>query len=215
MLGLALFVSACAYSVGSTFDPWGHFDAGEDSMVSNFASMDTPPAMTSPFGSGSSSGAPQTVYDAGTKLDAQAGVRDSAVVPEAASGSGNIDAALAPCTAQSCSTGCCDSSGRCQGTFDTACGKGGGSCVDCTLTGGRCMAGSCTTPPTSSSSSGGGLGGRGGGLSGCNIGSCWYGCCQNNTCKVNSDTACGPLGTPCQDCTASNKRCNVLLFACF
>jgi hypothetical protein len=44
-----------------------------------------------------------------------------------------LGACVAPtCGASTCAQGCCDSSGTCRpGTADTACGKGGKACVDC------------------------------------------------------------------------------------
>lgn len=205
-LGLALSISACAYSITSTFDPWT-VDGGLDSSASGaVTSTDLPMSASSVSGS-SNGAASQTTYDAGLAIKS-----DAAVVADAGSafdvtGSRVVGVeASVPCTAQSCSNGCCDTGGRCQGTEDNACGKGGGSCVDCTLTGGTCKANACTGSPPSPSSSSSSSGGRGGGINllGCNPIICWYGCCQDDgTCAVSSNTSCGTLGSQCVACTAS------------
>lgn len=208
-LGVALAASACAYSVTSTFDPWS-IDGGIDSNASRtITSTDLP--MPVPRVSGSSSGGVfQSTYDAGlTQRNLDAGVVDSTSTVDAGGVRVIGGEASVPCNAQTCSTGCCDTGGRCQGTLDTACGKGGGSCIDCTLAGGTCKSGSCSTNASSSSSS---SGGRGGGLNllGCNPIICWYGCCQGDgTCAVSGNTTCGTLGSQCVDCTKSQKTCLV------
>jgi hypothetical protein len=206
-LALVVSGSACAYSVGSSvFDPFG--DAGIADSTSALTPLTTPTSTSQPVSS-SSSGGGLGAYDAGRR-DAEAGVVDSASVADVASDSGNPgNDGAAACNAQTCSTGCCDSSGRCAGTFDTACGKGGGACQDCTLTGSTCKAGSCTSSGSSSSS--GGSGGRDGGFNlFCNPIVCWYGCCAaDGTCTISSNTTCGTLGSACRNCTTTRQSCTL------
>jgi hypothetical protein len=210
-LGLALSISACAYSITSTFDPWT-VDSGLDSSSSGaITSTDLPMPMSSVSGS-SNGAAPLSTYDAGVAVKPDAPIADSGSAFDVSSTQVVGVEASVPCNAQSCSNGCCDTVGRCQGTANNACGKGGGSCVDCTLTGGTCKANACTgsTSSSSSSSSSSG-GGRGGGINllGCNPIICWYGCCQDDgTCAVSSNTSCGTLGSQCVKCTA-NQACVV------
>ncbi len=53
---------------------------------------------------------------------------------------------LNTCDSTSCPTGCCDSTGTCvSGTLDTACGKGGGTCQNCSSTSLSCVGQTCTT----------------------------------------------------------------------
>lgn len=66
----------------------------------------------------------------------------------------------APCDAQSCASGCCDSSGACRAGFDLlACGFGGAACQRCDVTQ-SCNTGRCET---NNFNNGGGSSSTGGG----------------------------------------------------
>ena len=110
------------------------------------------------------------------------------------------------CTAQSCS-GCCDLSGNCSaGTGDTACGGGGGACVDCTLVGQTCQAGSCGGTSSGKVADAASLDAA---RPTCNLLSCLSGCCLSGACQAGSaDNLCGTLGLSCVDCTRSNQVCS-------
>jgi hypothetical protein len=203
-LALALAFSACAHSITSTFDPLNGQDASV-APVSSSAPTD-PPAPDAPTATGSSSGSDLAPYDAGAHADAEAGTDGGGPIDVATDTGDSGYEATVPCTPQSCSAGCCDTSGRCVGMLDTACGKGGGACLDCTLVGSRCSAGSCSSG--GSSSSDGGAQDAGGGPFVCNALTCVFGCCQDGTCMFfSSDTACGLFGATCQDCTANHQTC--------
>jgi hypothetical protein len=88
--------------------------------------------------------------------------------------------------------GCCQGDTCIEVLTDSACGKGGNACVDCTLSSETCSigAGIC----------------QGGGS--CGPGSCG-GCCQGTTCLGGSiDNACGSGGNPCIDCTQNSQTCD-------
>lgn len=52
---------------------------------------------------------------------------------------------IGSCDTQTCN-GCCDSNGTClSGAGDSACGAAGATCVDCTMSDGRCAGGGCNT----------------------------------------------------------------------
>lgn len=77
------------------------------------------------------------------------------------------------CSATTCPTGCCDSSGLCQTTgSSSACGSRGSACAVCGVTA-SCVAGSCmqNISGTGGSGVGGGASGTGGGSSGTGGGS--------------------------------------------
>ncbi len=58
---------------------------------------------------------------------------------------GGDDSSPVGCDALSCSTGCCDSTGMCQGGTDPGvCGTAGAACTDCTTSGGTCSSGTCS-----------------------------------------------------------------------
>ncbi|HLK37497.1 MAG TPA: hypothetical protein VKU41_12145 [Polyangiaceae bacterium] len=92
----------------------------------------------------------------------------------------------AMCDAMSCPTGCCDMNGMCQTNNDSACGSGGGTCQNCTMVGGTCQTGACST---------GSSGAMSGSTSGSSSGS--GGGCNAKTCKPPG--LC--LGPPC--CTSA------------
>jgi hypothetical protein len=51
-----------------------------------------------------------------------------------------------PCGPQTCTGGCCDTSGMCRsGSFDQYCGNGGAACIDCTAASGTCPNRACST----------------------------------------------------------------------
>jgi hypothetical protein len=93
-----------------------------------------------------------------------------------------------PCGPSTCQ-GCCDDTGMCgYGDEDTACGKGGNRCADCTTPrGGSCSGGYCLGP---------------GGTMPCSE-TC-QGCCdaQGNCQAGFANSQCGGLGATCEDCTA-------------
>ncbi len=92
--------------------------------------------------------------------------------------------------------GCCTSTGECIAQeSDTVCGKGGGTCANCTAGNGTCDLGthSCSGGPND------------GGMS-CKQ-SC-PGCCYNGTCLPFSGQAkssCGASGEDCHVCTTGNR----------
>jgi hypothetical protein len=64
-----------------------------------------------------------------------------------------LDAGTPPCGPQTCSGGCCDSTGMCRaGEFDQYCGNGGVDCTDCTATDGLCLNRACSAPADASTS---------------------------------------------------------------
>jgi hypothetical protein len=77
---------------------------------------------------------------------------DAGSSPSGDDASATTDDAAAACGASTCATGCCDTSGTCQGgTTALACGTAGGACQPCGL-GQTCSAGVCGTaaPPPAS-----------------------------------------------------------------
>lgn len=123
-----------------------------------------------------------------------------------ASGSGNTcDPNTKTCTASTCDSstcsGCCTPSGECHtGTDQAFCGNFGGTCQDCTASGGSCDAadagvgGKCVPNPPS-----------------CNSTSCADGCCIGaDTCvhgTSETDNACGLGGAQCENCAGEGKIC--------
>lgn len=62
----------------------------------------------------------------------------------------STDAGTPACSAATCPTGCCDTSGTCQpGTNDVACGTSAASCANCSASSQVCTGQACTGPPVS------------------------------------------------------------------
>lgn len=102
------------------------------------------------------------------------------------------------CGASNCTTGCCRA-GRCMpGSSDDACGKGGDSCSDCTVTALKCTDQRC-----------------GGGTQPCGASTCNGGCCAGGKCQAGTvDLACGKGGVACVDCKAAGKTCEAASQTC-
>jgi hypothetical protein len=94
------------------------------------------------------------------------------------------------CNAETCSDGCCDSSGTCKvGSPDDTCGLNGAACRDCTASPGQfCSAGTCAPK--------------------CTPANCPDGCCtEDGHCSEgNSSFACGLGGTACVDCMDAGRN---------
>jgi hypothetical protein len=107
----------------------------------------------------------------------------------------------ATCSASNCSGGCCAGNSCQPGTANTACGIGGGACVNCP-TGTSCINGSCQC--TAGTCPGGTTCVNG--SCQCTAGTCAAGCCQSGTCLPgNSNTACGVGGVACTSCPAGTQ----------
>lgn len=85
--------------------------------------------------------------------------------------------------------GCCIGADVCAvGGQDTACGLGGGQCINCVGQGRVCQGGACEAPA-------------------CGPANC-AGCCSGNTCVLGTqDSACGQAGAQCNDCTPGGQVC--------
>lgn len=110
------------------------------------------------------------------------------------------------CGPSNCSTGCCDSNGKCQTGHDVAaCGSLGGSCTNCTAGGYT----SCTTSRVCSKT-----------VSVCDSSSCPTGCCTtdgagNLECTAgNESTACGTGGETCTNCENTAQACDITTRQC-
>ncbi|MBE2254162.1 MAG: hypothetical protein IAE78_31830 [Myxococcus sp.] len=98
------------------------------------------------------------------------------------------------CSATTCPTGCCDSSGLCQTTgSSSACGSRGASCTVCGVTA-SCVAGSCMQN-ISGSGTGGGTAGTGGGTAGTGGGTAGTGGGTASTGGGTASTGGGSSGT--------------------
>jgi hypothetical protein len=98
------------------------------------------------------------------------------------------------CNAQTCPSGCCDSSGQCQqGLTGTACGNFGIDCQNCLQAGEQCSNQQCLGPDGGS----------------CNAQTCPLGCCDaaGNCQQGFGDTQCGNSGSLCLDCQTLGDRC--------
>ncbi len=109
-------------------------------------------------------------------------------------GSGSDGGTTGSCSPANC-TGCCSATGVCIAQRSAEqCGTGGNACVTCGS--GKTCDGTfqCVT------------------LTGCNSSTCADGCCANGQCvrppQSPTNTACGPLGGTCTDCTAFGLVCN-------
>jgi len=98
-----------------------------------------------------------------------------------------------------CTTGCCDSLGRCQpGASNTMCGPPGNTCQDCTQTASTlCEAQQCTFVTDVDAGA-------------CNEQSCPSGCCDSaGVCQQGvTSLNCGGFGTNCQNCLQTNTVCS-------
>ena len=102
----------------------------------------------------------------------------------------------AVCNAQTCPSGCCDSSGLCQqGLTGVVCGGSGTNCQNCLAIRETCANQQCIAGPDSGPS--------------CNADSCKTGCCDAlGNCLGGLDAAhCGTGGRRCVDCTTTGNRC--------
>jgi len=156
----ALAAQACAAGAAPTYYYYGFdLDAaalfGEDASTAVEGGVEAAPAS-----SGSSSGA----MDPSASGSSSAGGDDSSAPSGPTSGgstgpdpggasSGGADAGAGPCSASTCPMGCCDPTQGCLSFgLDTACGKGGAACQNCTMVGATCNNGSCVTPGGTGSS---------------------------------------------------------------
>lgn len=140
---------------------------------------------------------PSDAAGVGARSDASAESADeptdggNVVATNDAKGPTAVDAA--PCGADTCATGCCDTDGICQpGTTIDQCGSGSAACQSCLLQGRGggnpvCANQQCGTPAPCA---------------------CATGCCDAlGACQPgSSNTQCG-LGVACSDCTASGLEC--------
>lgn len=95
-----------------------------------------------------------------------------------------------PCSATTCTTGCCDQHGECVGGIqDTACGQNGGQCTLCPR-GLACVNQVCAAPGTA-------------GVRPCTC--ITGGCCDRagNCVAGTSNAACGSGGRTCATCTST------------
>jgi hypothetical protein len=105
---------------------------------------------------------------------------------------------FATCGPQNCG-GCCAGSVCVAGVDPSACGSGGGACVDCAAMNATCANGDagvavCTMAPPPPV---------------CDAQTCPFGCCDGVVCMVgNLDSFCGSVGNACVDCAAENESCS-------
>lgn len=102
---------------------------------------------------------------------------------------GGSGGGTAQCSASTCPTGCCTSTGTCDtGDTSAACGKAGAACVQCTGTL-QCSNGSCLDPLA------------------CNASTCATGCCQTDGgCNTQlSFRRCGTGGAACVECPGAQN----------
>ena len=108
----------------------------------------------------------------------------------------NIPPPPPPCL---CTTGCCDSLGRCQpGASNTQCGLPGNTCQDCTQAANTlCEGQQCTLFAQVDAGV-------------CNAQSCPSGCCDTaGQCQQGvTSLNCGNFGTNCQNCLQTNAFCS-------
>ena len=101
------------------------------------------------------------------------------------------------CGPSNCTTGCCQAGMCVLGSSNTACGKGGANCTNCTQASQTCKNRVCS-----------------GGSQTCGPGKC-AGCCKAGLCLTgNTHSVCGKGGTACVNCTASGKTCDSSTGAC-
>jgi hypothetical protein len=160
-----------------------------EASVPDGPSQDIPrgegPAVDVGAGSSEAGDLPPSPVDApGTETAPDVSVADQSLGP-ADLGQPSADAGCSVCL------GCCDTSGVCRpGNTDHACGMGGASCMDCTVTGGVCVNGACA-------------------ISACGPANC-SGCCAQGVCvplASQTDNKCGSGGAACVICRAMHLCC--------
>lgn len=191
---LCLMVSACA--VGTREAPDGSSSA--DSAAAS--DRGTGPGEG---GAADVSGADGPVPDASTadtlttdltKPDAPCATACKGKCPGAVNGCGGT------CKTNSCS-GCCNGAQCRMGTFDTACGKAGQACADCTGKSGQCGKGVCKAGACSGTSKPEGAACTGGF---CHKGACCKGCWSGSACHPGTTSKlCGAKGVKCSLCSDS------------
>lgn len=186
LLASVVLVGACARAGDgdtSLIDAGGASKGQDSGAVSSSgaSSGDTPPPGSSSGDDGVVTGDDGVVTDDGsTPVTGDDGNfvipvgDDDATVGDDASGG---DDAGASC-AETCTNGCCDSTGTCvRGSDDGECGSRGVACQDCTSAGLTCQSKACFAAPGGDS---------GGGGSTCNASSCpscipyFVPCCKSN-----------------------------------
>ncbi|MCC6808369.1 MAG: hypothetical protein IT381_13175 [Deltaproteobacteria bacterium] len=117
------------------------------------------------------------------------------------------------CDASACGLGCCSPGGCQPGLADTACGVSA-ACVDCTSSGAghKCLNGQCAcTSEADCEALRVCIGSTGRCSADCSGGqACRDGCCAGAGCRPGIEqTACGPAGGVCTDCTTNpqGRRC--------
>ncbi|MGA7124062.1 MAG: hypothetical protein WBY94_28425 [Polyangiaceae bacterium] len=130
-------------------------------------------------------------------LLAACGGRSVLDVPVDLVDAGALDGTTKPpvCSASTCATGCCDTTGTCRpGNGTSACGSMGKACIDCVAAGFE----ACDTATHACKADAGVQ---------CGPGTC-AGCCMGNACFMGSDTAtCGSGGQACVSCAAVGDVC--------
>ncbi len=107
---------------------------------------------------------------------------------------GVCEGIVTTCNAQSCPSGCCDTSGNCEsGTSPTACGTDAALCQNCLQIGATCQSQECAPVPPP-----------------CSFQTCPNGCCDaNGFCEPGQSTpACGDFGQTCQNCALFGEACS-------
>lgn len=118
---------------------------------------------------------------------------------------GQDDGCGGTCPQNTCE-GCCDEDNICvAGASSTACGEGGGACIDCTTTDLVCSSGQCVCMPDCQGKCAGTDDGCGNLCSKNHCSGCCDAALECLTGKI--DTACGNNGTTCIDCTQQGQTC--------
>ena len=109
-----------------------------------------------------------------------------------------------PCEA-TCTSGCCDGNGKCQGgRLDSMCGSAGRTCLRCVGT--TCNATGFCSPGASSGGGAGSTGGGGGGSAACvGVGAT---CIANNDCCTFRSGTGFCVSGRCADACTANADCN-------
>ena len=195
----AILFSACTASTpgtgplgGTDFGALGHFDLGKNGIISgppDGASVSNHSGNTIDGGTcagGCFMGTTCTMLNNATACGT-----GGAACQVCGSGTSCVNGSCrAPCSATTCGSGCCDSTGKCilsGGQDTTHCGTQGQTCGSC-ADGQTCTQGACLDGPPSDCTAG-----------------CPNGCCDSSgNCQSGSnDTNCGSDGDSCFQCTGS------------
>lgn len=138
-LALLFFGEGCSLLLDWNGYTGGAVDASVDDDVVEEVGNSVPESSAPDVDAGADGPEAAVVPDAG---DDALGTADAA---DAGDGEAMVDAK--PSCRAACG-GCCDPSGTCLGGRSaTTCGRGGVSCIDCTMTGEECDAGVCAAAP--------------------------------------------------------------------